>query len=125
MHISVLLEESLEYLNIKENDIIVDCTLGYAGHSSRILKQLKKGQLYSFDQDKDAINYSDKLLKEIISFNSFLESYNIALKYLNSKLRTEKEIRKKLANYSSDAVNYTVNRLKEENYLKNALITLL
>lgn len=67
MHISVLLEESLEYLNIKENDIIVDCTLGYAGHSSRILKQLKKGQLYSFDQDKDAINYSDKLLKEISS----------------------------------------------------------
>jgi len=63
----------------------------------------------------------DKLLKEIISFNSFLESYNIALKYLNSKLRTEKEIRKKLANYSSDAVNYTVNRLKEENYLNDDL----
>ena len=35
-HISVLLEESISSLNLKENSIIVDCTLGYGGHSSNI-----------------------------------------------------------------------------------------
>ena len=42
MHKSVLLEECLEYLNIQEESIIVDCTLGYGGHSSNILKKIKK-----------------------------------------------------------------------------------
>ena len=41
MHISVLLEECLKYLNLKEEDIVVDCTLGYGGHSSNILKRIK------------------------------------------------------------------------------------
>ena len=45
MHISVLLEECLKYLNLKEEDIVVDCTLGYGGHSSNILKRIKKGVL--------------------------------------------------------------------------------
>ena len=38
MHKSVLLEESIYYLNLKKDSVVVDCTLGYAGHSSRILK---------------------------------------------------------------------------------------
>lgn len=38
MHKSVLLNESINGLNIKEDGIYVDCTLGYAGHSSEILK---------------------------------------------------------------------------------------
>lgn len=42
-HISVLLEPTIDSLNIKEDGIYVDCTLGYAGHSSAILKRLKKG----------------------------------------------------------------------------------
>ena len=41
-HISVLLNEAIDYLNIKEDGIYVDATLGYAGHSSEILKKLKK-----------------------------------------------------------------------------------
>ena len=45
MHISVLLNESIDSLNIKEDGIYVDCTLGYAGHSSEILKRIKKGRL--------------------------------------------------------------------------------
>ena len=53
-HISVLLNETIDSLNIKEEGIYVDCTLGYAGHSSAILKRLKKGMLYAFDQDQDA-----------------------------------------------------------------------
>lgn len=65
MHKSVLLEECLEYLNIQEDSIIVDCTLGYGGHSSNILKKIKRGFLFAFDQDEEAINSSKKRLDEI------------------------------------------------------------
>lgn len=65
MHYSVLLKESIDLLNIKETGIYVDCTLGYAGHSKEILKRLKNGFLYAFDQDLEAIEYSRKVLSEI------------------------------------------------------------
>lgn len=65
MHISVLLNECIKYLNIKDNSIIVDCTLGYGGHSSEILKRIPKGFLYAFDQDDDAINFSRERLSKI------------------------------------------------------------
>ncbi len=74
-HISVLLEESIDNLNLKDNSIVVDCTLGYAGHSSEILKRIKSGKLFAFDQDVDAIKSSlDRLSKigtnfEIINSN--------------------------------------------------------
>ena len=64
-HISVLLNESIENLNIKEDGIYVDCTLGFAGHSSQILKRIKKGKLFAFDQDREAIEYSKKVLDSI------------------------------------------------------------
>lgn len=65
MHVSVLLNESIESLNIKEDGIYVDCTLGFAGHSKEILKRIKKGKLFAFDQDGEAINYSKKILDQI------------------------------------------------------------
>jgi len=65
MHKSVLLDECLEYLNIKEESIIVDCTLGYGGHSSNILKKIKRGFLFAFDQDEEAISFSKKRLDAI------------------------------------------------------------
>lgn len=65
MHKSVLLEECLTYLNLKEDSIVVDCTLGYGGHSSEVLKRIPKGFLYAFDQDIDAIRSSEKRLREI------------------------------------------------------------
>ena len=65
MHKSVLLEECLKYLNIDEDSIIVDCTLGYGGHSSNILKKIKRGFLFAFDQDEEAIQYSKKRLDKI------------------------------------------------------------
>ena len=64
-HISVLLNETIDSLNIKEDGIYVDCTLGYAGHSSAILKRLKKGMLYAFDQDQDARLASENTLRKI------------------------------------------------------------
>ena len=64
-HISVLLKQTIDSLNVKEDGIYVDCTLGYAGHSSAILKRLKKGKLYAFDQDSEARSYSENVLKKI------------------------------------------------------------
>ena len=67
-HISVLLNESIEGLNIKPDGIYVDATLGGAGHSSEILKRLNGfGKLYCFDKDQDAINAADQRLKQISS----------------------------------------------------------
>lgn len=65
LHKSVLLNECIENLNLKDDSIIVDCTLGYGGHSSEILKRIPRGHLYAFDQDIDAINYSTKRLSAI------------------------------------------------------------
>ena len=65
MHKSVLLEEAINGLNIKDGLIYVDCTLGYAGHSGKILEKNKKGWLYAFDQDEEARNYSENILKKV------------------------------------------------------------
>lgn len=64
MHISVLLDEVLESLNIKEDGIYIDATLGYGGHSNEILKRIKKGYLYCFDQDKIAIHSARERLSK-------------------------------------------------------------
>lgn len=64
-HVSVLLNECIEGLNIKENGIYVDCTLGGAGHSSHILKHLSKdGLLVGIDQDNDALKAAKERLKD-------------------------------------------------------------
>lgn len=65
MHISVLKEEAIKNLNLKEDSVIIDATLGYGGHSSSILKRIKKGFLFAFDQDSEAINYSTNFLNKI------------------------------------------------------------
>ena len=64
LHKSVLLEESIDNLNISENGIYVDATIGYGGHSKEILKKIDKGFLYGFDQDDYAVEYSNKFLKD-------------------------------------------------------------
>ncbi|MBN8207375.1 16S rRNA (cytosine(1402)-N(4))-methyltransferase RsmH [Bacillus sp. NTK071] len=55
-HITVLKEEAVDALNIKEDGIYVDCTLGGGGHSKAILDKLTTGHLYAFDQDQWAID---------------------------------------------------------------------
>ena len=64
-HISVLLEETLSSLNINDDSIVIDATLGYGGHSSNILKRIKRGHLFAFDQDSEAIRHSTERLKSI------------------------------------------------------------
>lgn len=65
-HYSVLLKEIINGLNIKPNGIYVDATLGYGGMSKCILEKLDNdGLLICIDQDEEARNYSDNLLKSI------------------------------------------------------------
>lgn len=73
MHKSVLLDESINGLNIKSDGTYIDCTLGYAGHSGEILKRLEtEGFLFAFDQDEEAVNFSyDKLSKIGNNFKIF------------------------------------------------------
>lgn len=86
MHISVLLEECINNLNLKEESVVVDCTLGYAGHSSEILKKIKKGYLYAFDQDNEAILNADKKLKSIGDNYKIINSNFVNLKEELNKL---------------------------------------
>lgn len=80
MHYSVLLNEAIDGLDIKEDGLYVDCTLGYAGHSSEILKRIKTGKLFAFDTDSEAINYSNEKLKEISSNYEVIHSNFVKLK---------------------------------------------
>ncbi len=64
-HYSVMLNETIDGLNVKENGIYVDCTLGGAGHSLEILKRLNgTGRLIGIDQDADALNAARERLKD-------------------------------------------------------------
>ena len=79
-HIPVLLNETIEGLNINPDGIYVDCTMGGAGHSSEILKRLSdKGMLYCFDQDDYAIKKGEDRLNQIGKNYKIINSnfYNI------------------------------------------------
>jgi 16S rRNA (cytosine1402-N4)-methyltransferase len=78
-HIPVLLEESIEGLNIQPDGIYADVTFGGGGHSAEILKRLDKGSLFAFDQDEDAMNNlpEDKRLVFIQGNFRYLKNYLI------------------------------------------------
>lgn len=64
-HVTVLLNEAVDNLNIKTDGIYVDCTLGGGGHSRKILEQLgPNGHLYAFDQDQTALDYNQENLRD-------------------------------------------------------------
>lgn len=79
-HKSVLLNEAIESLNIKEDGIYVDCTLGGGGHSKEILKRLTTGHLYSFDQDDYAIAAATSRLQEISDHFTIINSNFVNIK---------------------------------------------
>ncbi len=80
-HIPVLLEESIDGLNLQPNGIYVDVTFGGGGHSRRILERLQGGKLVAFDQDEDAlqnildderlifVNHNFKFLKNFLRYH--------------------------------------------------------
>ncbi|MEK3935195.1 16S rRNA (cytosine(1402)-N(4))-methyltransferase RsmH [Sporosarcina sp. FSL W7-1349] len=74
-HTTVLLHEAVEGLNIKNDGIYVDCTLGGAGHSREIAKQLAEGgRLICFDQDLTAIEAAKETLREYLPNVTFIHS---------------------------------------------------
>lgn len=75
-HKSVLLKESIDNLSIKEDGVYVDATLGFGGHSLEILKKAKKGFLFAFDQDSEAIEYSRERLKEYDNFKIIKSNFS-------------------------------------------------
>jgi len=80
MHYTVMKNESIMGLNLKESGIYVDCTLGYAGDSEEILKRVKKGFLFAFDQDIEAINWSNNKLKQVGSNYEIIKSNFLYMK---------------------------------------------
>ena len=65
-HVPVLLDEALEYLNVRPGGVVVDATLGLAGHSSEIAKRLGgKGKLICFDRDPEAMAGAKARLEEV------------------------------------------------------------
>lgn len=90
MHYSVLLNEVIENLNIKDDGIYVDATVGYAGHSSEILKRMKRGFLFAFDADLEAIEFATNRLSEISSnFKIFHSNFSNLRACLESQGVTE------------------------------------
>ncbi len=91
MHISVLLNESIDSLNIKQDGIYVDCTLGGAGHSYEILKKLTTGHLYCFDQDSYAIEKANQKLSTLNKDNyTIIKSNFVNLKQELNELNVTK-----------------------------------
>ena len=90
MHKSVLLDECINWLNLKNDSIIVDCTLGYGGHSSEVLKKIPNGFLYSFDQDNEAIKYSTERLNNIATNYKIINSNFVNIKSELKKLDVNK-----------------------------------
>ena len=86
MHYSVLKSELIASLNICDGGIYVDATLGFAGDSAEILKNIPNGYLYAFDADLEAIKYSDNYLKTI---GSNYKLFNTNFKNMVNSLKDE------------------------------------
>ncbi len=80
-HFSVMKQECIENLNIKNDGIYIDATLGRAGHASEILKKIPNGLLVCFDLDQEAINKSDEILKNFGSNFKIIHSNYSDMQY--------------------------------------------
>lgn len=76
-HYSVLKNELIDSLNIKDDGVYVDATVGYAGDAQEILKRIKRGYLFAFDQDPVAISYATVALEKIgDNFKIFMTNFS-------------------------------------------------
>ncbi len=90
-HVSVMLNETIDYLNIKEDGVYVDCTLGGAGHALYLLNQLNdKGRLIAIDQDLTAIENAKEVLKEHLHKVTFVHNNFRELTNFLNELEIEK-----------------------------------
>ena len=85
-HKSVLLYETVDGLDVKENGIYVDCTLGGGGHSYEVLKRLKgTGRLIGIDQDEEALKAAGERLKEFSNVTYIHSNYSNLKEVLKSE----------------------------------------
>ncbi|HDA2604193.1 TPA: 16S rRNA (cytosine(1402)-N(4))-methyltransferase RsmH [Staphylococcus aureus] len=90
-HISVMLNETIDYLNVKENGVYIDCTLGGAGHALYLLNQLNDdGRLIAIDQDQTAIDNAKEVLKDHLHKVTFVHSNFRELNQILKDLNIEK-----------------------------------
>ena len=89
-HVSVLLKECIENLNIKQNGIYVDGTMGGGGHSLEICKQLTTGRLIAIDQDLHAHEAAKEVLKEHLEKVTFVHDNFVNIKSILHHLGIEK-----------------------------------
>ena len=108
MHISVLLDECIKYLNLQDDSIIIDCTLGYGGHSSEILKRINKGFLFAFDQDSEAIRHSTDRLKKIGTNFTIVKSNFVHLQEELNRLADEQETTEVACHFCDKVYKYTI-----------------
>ncbi|KOR13917.1 16S rRNA methyltransferase [Staphylococcus carnosus] len=74
-HVSVMLRETIDELNVKKDGVYVDCTLGGAGHALYLLNQLdENGHLIAIDQDLTAIENAKEVLKDHLDQVTFVHS---------------------------------------------------
>ena len=102
----------LKYTKLKSNQykLLLDNDLEIKLYDDVIVK-------YDLIRNKEL---DDKKLEEITNYNNELEAYYKAIKFITTRLRTEKEIYKKLSNdYDNKIINKTIKKLKEEKYLNN------
>ena len=83
-HIPVMLSEVIDGLKIKENGIYVDCTVGGGGHSFEIAKRLKRGHLYCFDRDQDAVDKASKTLAKFKNVTIIKDNFKNAPQVLKN-----------------------------------------
>ncbi len=143
-HNPVLLNKTVEGLNIKPEGVYVDVTFGGGGHSREILKHLgPKGKLIAFDQDKDAlenaiddkrfllINQNFRLLKKFLRFHGYKtvdgilgdfgvssHQFDIAERGFSTRFEADLDMR---MNRDSNFSAYTVVNKYEETQLRNVL----
>ncbi|CDR24165.1 16S rRNA (cytosine(1402)-N(4))-methyltransferase RsmH [Staphylococcus schweitzeri] len=90
-HISVMLNETIDYLNVKEDGVYIDCTLGGAGHALYLLNQLNdEGRLIAIDQDQTAIDNAKEVLKDHLHKVTFVHSNFRELTNILNDLNIEK-----------------------------------
>lgn len=82
-HVSVLLNEAIDMLDVKPNGIYIDGTLGRGGHSKKILEKLDNGKLYCFDLDNEAIKQSKENLKDYSNVIYIHDNYMNMNKYVD------------------------------------------
>ena len=84
-HIPIMLDEVIDGLDIKPDGVYVDLTVGGAGHSTEILKRIKRGKLICVDQDEEALSVAkERLLKiseNVLFYKSNFENFKEILDY--------------------------------------------